>query len=99
MWLLKYEYERQTEEGFCKEYVDGMTVYVPESVREIGRWAFHGCSRLERIEILHDPDEIGPWIINRSCTIVCQKGSKVDEYAQEFGFTTEYAELLEELDG
>lgn len=47
----------------------------------------------------HDPDEIGPWIINRSCTIVCQKGSKVDEYAQEFGFTTEYAELSEELDG
>lgn len=75
------------------------TVYVPESVREIGRWAFHGCSRLERIEILHDPDEIGPWIINRSCTIVCQKGSKVDEYAQEFSFTTEYAELSEELDG
>lgn len=28
-----------------------------------------------------------------------QKGSKVDEYAQEFGFTTEYAELSEELDG
>ena len=75
------------------------SVYVPENVRMIGRWAFHGCSRLERIEILHEPDEIGPWIINRSCTIVCQKGSKVDRYAQEYGFQTEYVEFSEELDG
>lgn len=75
------------------------TVYIPESVRTIGRWAFHGCSRLESIEILHDPEEIGPWIINKSCKIVCQKGSKVDEYAQEYGFQTEYVEISEELDG
>ena len=75
------------------------TVYIPTSVRTIGRWAFHGCSRLESIEILHDPDEIGPWIINKSCRIVCQKGSRVDEYAQEYGFQTEYVEISEELDG
>ena len=75
------------------------TVYIPSSVRTIGRWAFHGCSRLERIEIFHDPDEIGPWIINKSCTIVCQKGSRIDEYAQEYGFQTEYVEISEELDG
>ena len=75
------------------------TVYIPSSVRTIGRWAFHGCSRLERIEIFHDPDEIGPWIINKSCTIVCQKGSRIDAYAQEYGFQTEYVELSEELDG
>lgn len=75
------------------------TVYIPTSVRTIGRWAFHGCSRLERIEIFHDPDEIGPWIINKSCTIVCQKGSRIDAYAQEYGFQTEYVELSEELDG
>ena len=75
------------------------SVYIPESVRVIGRWAFHGCSRLEKIEILHDPDEIGPWIINKSCTIVCQKGSKVDAYAKEYELKTEYVELTEELDG
>ena len=75
------------------------TVYIPASVRTIGRWAFHGCNRLERIEIFHDPDEIGPWIINKSCTIVCQKGSRIDAYAQEYGFQTEYVELSEELDG
>lgn len=75
------------------------TVYIPTSVRTIGRWAFHGCSRLERIEIFHDPDEIGPWIINKSCTIVCQKGSRIDAYAQEYGFQTEYVEISEELDG
>lgn len=75
------------------------TVYIPTSVRTIGRWAFHGCSRLECIEIFHDPDEIGPWIINKSCTIVCQKGSRIDAYAQEYGFQTEYVEISEELDG
>lgn len=51
------------------------------------------------IEIFHDPDEIGPWIINKSCTIVCQKGSRIDAYAQEYGFQTEYVEISEELDG
>lgn len=75
------------------------SVYIPESVRVIGRWAFHGCNRLERIEILHDPDEIGPWIINKSCTIVCQRDSKADEYAQKSGFKTEYVEIPEELNG
>ena len=40
-----------------------------------------------------------PWIINKSCTIVCQKGSRIDAYAQEYGFQTEYVELSEELDG
>ena len=86
-------------------------VYLPETVKIIekrafyrckelkNRWAFHGCNRLERIEIFHDPDEIGPWIINKSCTIVCQKGSRIDAYAQEYGFQTEYVEISEELDG
>lgn len=74
-------------------------VYIPESVTTIGRWAFHGCNRLERIEILHDPEEIGPWIVNKSCTIVCQKGSRVEEYAKEYGLKTEYAGDLEEMEG
>ena len=75
-------------------------VYIPESVKKIGRWAFHGCSRLERLEILHDPDEIGPWIINKSCTLVCRKGSKVDHYAKEYGFKCEYVEeMMERKEG
>ena len=72
------------------------TVYIPPSVRKIGRWAFHGCSRLERIEILHDPEEIGPWIINKSCTIICRKGSRMEEYAKEYDFKCEYIEEAEE---
>ena len=75
-------------------------VYIPESVKKIGRWAFHGCSRLERLEILHDPEEIGPWIINKSCTLVCRKGSKVDHYAREYGFKCEYVEeIMERKEG
>ena len=65
-------------------------VSVPPSVRRIGRWVFHGCNRLKILEILHDPDMIGEWIINRSATIRCRKGSAVDEYCREYGFKTEY---------
>lgn len=65
-------------------------VVIPESVRHIGKWVFHGCSRLEVVEIRHDPDFIGDWIINRSVRIRCYRGSKVDAYCQHFGFTTEY---------
>lgn len=81
----------------CKQLRE---VYIPESVKIIGRWAFHGCSRLERVEILHDPEEIGPWIINKSCTLVCRKGSKVDHYARKYGFKCEYVEeMMERKEG
>ena len=81
----------------CKQLRE---VYIPESVKIIGRWAFHGCSRLERVEILHDPEEIGPWIINKSCTLVCRKGSKVDYYARKYGFKCEYVEeMMERKEG
>lgn len=67
-------------------------VVLPPSVRYIGKWVFHGCSRLKVLEIRHDPDYIGPWIINRAARIRCYKGSKVDAYCLESGFTTEYIE-------
>ena len=67
-------------------------VVLPTSVRHIGQWVFHGCSRLKVLEIRHDPDYIGPWIINRATRIRCYQGSKVDAYCQESGFTTEYIE-------
>ena len=66
------------------------TVRIPSGVKYIGRWAFHGCSRLEEVEILHDPDYIGEWIINKSCTIRCRRGSRVDDYCSEYGFKREY---------
>ncbi|MDD6326347.1 MAG: leucine-rich repeat domain-containing protein [Lachnospiraceae bacterium] len=65
-------------------------VRIPESVRFIGKWAFHGCNRLQYLEIRHDPDFIGEWIINRSATIRCYQGSKVDQYCQAAGFKVEY---------
>lgn len=68
-------------------------VSIPESVSYIGRWAFHGCSRLEVLEILHDPDYIGEWITNKSCTIRCCPGGKVDQYCEEYGLKREYVEL------
>lgn len=66
------------------------SVFIPESVKSIGRWVFHGCSRLEYLEVCHDPEYIGPWIVNKSCTIRCYKGSKMDAYCKEYGLKREY---------
>ena len=65
-------------------------VFIPKSVKSIGRWVFHGCSKLVYLEIHHDPEYIGPWIVNKSCTIRCYKGSKMDHYCDEFGLKREY---------
>ena len=65
-------------------------VCLPESVRYIGKWVFHGCNRLRVLEIRHDPEYIGPWIINKAAKIRCYQGSKVDAYCQESGFEVEY---------
>ncbi|MCI9099623.1 MAG: leucine-rich repeat domain-containing protein [Lachnospiraceae bacterium] len=65
-------------------------VRLPRSVKRIEKWAFHGCNRLKTLEIAHDPEFIGEWIINRSAAIRCVRGGKVDRYCQNAGFTTEY---------
>lgn len=48
------------------------------------------ANRLQYLEIRHDPEYIGEWIINRAATIRCYKGSKADRYCQESGFKVEY---------
>ena len=65
-------------------------VKIPQSVRTLGRWVFHGSSRLEYLDIFHDPEYIGPWIVNKSCTIRCRKGSKIDAYCDEYELKREY---------
>lgn len=65
-------------------------VRVPESVRTIGKWAFHGCGCLKKLEIHHDPEEVGEWITNKNCTIVCPKGSKMEAYARSYEVNVEY---------
>ena len=67
-------------------------IKVPVNVKVIEKWAFHGCDRLKTVEISHDPDYIGEWIINRSAKIRCHKGSKADIYCIENGFQVEYME-------
>lgn len=67
-------------------------VRLPTNIRRIEKWVFHGCSRLQVLEIRHDPEYIGEWIINKAARIRCYKGSKVDVYCQEAGFTVEYIE-------
>lgn len=67
-------------------------VRLPTHIRRIEKWVFHGCSRLQVLEIRHDPEYIGEWIINKAARIRCYRGSKVDAYCQEAGFTVEYLE-------
>ena len=47
---------------------------------------------LQVLEIRHDPEYIGEWIINKAARIRCYRGSKVAAYCQESGFTVEYIE-------
>ena len=65
-------------------------VRIPDSVKIIGKWVFHGCNRLKVLEIPGDPEVVGDWIVNRSCTIRCRKGSKIDKYCQLNDFLCEY---------
>ncbi len=65
-------------------------VIIPEHVKVIEKWVFHGCNRLKLLEISGEPEQIGPWIINRSARIRCKKGGTVDRYCQESGFEVEY---------
>lgn len=66
------------------------SVIIPQSVQKLGEGVFHGCNRLEYLEIRHDPEEIGPGIVNKGCTVRCRKGSRVDTYCQENDLKTEY---------
>ena len=64
---------------------------IPESVDVIERWVFHGCNRLETVEFRHDPEYVGPCIVNKSCTIRCYKGSKMEAYCDEYELKREYS--------
>ena len=55
--------------------------------REIPEGAFEGCVKLSKLTL---PEEIGPGIVNKGCTVRCRKGSRVDAYCQENELKTEY---------
>lgn len=65
-------------------------VKIPKTVKRIEKWAFHGCHSLKVLEIAHEPEFIGDWIVNKSTVVRCKKDSKVEDYCKKFGFTTEY---------
>lgn len=67
-------------------------VKIPDHIKMIGKGAFGGCTGLKTVEILHEPETIGEEIIPKSAKIRCRKGSKVDQYCRERGFSVEYQE-------
>ena len=74
----------------------------PASLEKLGKQCYKDCNNLKSVrfasgsrcteipEIHHDPEEIGPGIVNKSCTIRCRKGSRMDAYCEENGLKTEY---------
>ena len=48
--------------------------------------------RLKVVEIAHEPEFIGDWIVNKSTVIRCRKDSKVEAYCKKFEFAVEYIE-------
>ena len=69
-------------------------MYLPDTLKKIGKWTFHGCTRLAVLETRHDPEEIGEWITNKGCVIRCPRGSRMEAYARNYGMTVEYTDSL-----
>ncbi|VUX40863.1 leucine-rich repeat protein [Blautia luti] len=86
--ILRFNYRTFTAQLARMQKVKN--VYIPANITFIGEEAFHGCNRLEHLEIHHDPEYIGSRIVNKNCTICCKKGSKVDLYCEEQGLKREY---------
>lgn len=77
------------------------TLVLPESVTTIGSLAFRGCTGLETIVIpgenvsfsFYGSENVTPFSgCSDKLTIVCRKGSAVDEYAEEHGIARKYVE-------
>lgn len=77
------------------------TLVLPESVTTIGSLAFRGCTGLETIVIpgenvsfsFYGSSDVTPFsACSDQLTIVCRKGSAVDEYAEEHGIARKYVE-------
>jgi hypothetical protein len=86
---LNRELEYIGEAAFSKcrelEYIE-----IPESVSQIDKWDFHGCNHLKKVVFKGEPKKLGDWIFNKNnVTVVCRKGSMLEEYCALFGYQTE----------
>jgi hypothetical protein len=78
------------EEGAFLRCLGLREITIPKSVKQIDKWAFHGCDNLHWAVFEGDPEILGSGIFNRlDTTVVCKKGSRVDRYCRENGFTVE----------
>ena len=68
-------------------------VVISNGIEEIGWFAFSGCSSLKTIEIPSSVASVGYGAFeycSPSLTIICEKGSYIDIYAQSWGIRVEY---------
>ncbi len=69
------------------------SVVIADGIEEIGWFAFWGCSSLKSIEIPPSVTLVGYGAFeycSPSLTIICEKGSYIDIYAQSWGIRVEY---------
>ena len=69
------------------------SIVIPDGVEEIGWFAFSGCASLQSIKIPSSVTSVGYGAFqycSPSLTIICEKGSYIDSYAQSWGIRVEY---------
>lgn len=85
------------------DYICGSTpieeITVPNSVKEIGIWAFSNCTSLKKITILDNVEKMdGDWYNyifdkhNPELTVYCYKDSAAAKYAEKFNIKCVYLE-------
>lgn len=69
------------------------SVVIPDGIEEIGWFAFFGCASLKTIKIPSSVTSVGYGAFDYcspTLTIICEKGSYIDSYAQSWGLRVEY---------
>jgi len=68
------------------------SITIPDSVSSIGFSAFMSCDNLKSITILNDECVLGSYCLPSSTTIICNKGSKAEQFAIENNYHLVYTD-------
>ena len=83
-----HEWFKKLEKGAFEECKSLKTVVLPESMEELGKYAFYNCTGLDEITIHSGVAVFGGEIFKDvgKLTISTESGSDAEKYAQDNGF-------------